>query len=104
MQALATMLDWYKGEDKNKLGFGANIDFNKDLYISSYTKVFQCYDGSFGPLLGTPEVGHRPQLANSALPSLLMFMPKSKEGRDLAVAVALGEADIAALQQDHILL
>lgn len=103
MQALATMLDRYKGEGKNKLGFGANINFNKDLYISSYTKVFQCCDWSFGPLLGTPEVGRRPQLANSALPGLLMFMPKSKKG-DLAVAIALGEADIATLQQDHILV
>lgn len=100
MQALATMLDRYKGEDKNKLGFGANIDFNKDMYVSSYTKVFQCCDWSFGPLLGVPEVGRRPQMANSALPGLLMFMPKSKNG-DLAVAAALSELDIAALRGDQ---
>ncbi|KAJ4390926.1 hypothetical protein N0V93_004525 [Gnomoniopsis smithogilvyi] len=103
MQALATMLDRYKGGDKNKLGFGANIDFNKDLYVSSYTKVFQCCDWSFGPLLGSPEVGRRPQMANSALPGLLMFMPKSKNG-DLAVAAALSEADIVTLRGDETLM
>lgn len=103
MQALATMLARSKGEDKNKLGFGANIDFNKDLYVSSYTKVFQCCDWSFGPLLGVPEVGRRPQMANSALPGLLMFMPKSKNG-DLAVAAALSELDIATLRGDQTLI
>lgn len=104
MQALATMLDRYQGEEeKSKLGFGANIDFNKDLYMSSYTKVFPCCEWSFGPLLGVPEAGRRPQLANSALPGLFMFMPRSKTG-DLAVAAALSEVDIAALRQDEIFM
>lgn len=103
MQALATMLDRYEGGDKGKLCFGANMDFNKDLYVSSYTKVFPCCAWSFGPLLGVPEVGRRPQLANSALPGLFMFMPKSKAG-DLAVAVALSEVDIATLRRDEVLL
>lgn len=103
MQALATMLDRYSGDDKNKLVFGANMDFNKDLYVSSYTKIFQCCNWSFGPLMGVPEVGRRPQMANSALPGLLMFMPRSKNG-DLAVAVALSEVDIATLQRDDVLV
>lgn len=101
MQALATMLDRHKGEDKSKLGFGANIDFNTDLYVSSYTKVFHCCSWSFGPLLGVPEVGRRPLLANSALPGLIMFMPKDKSG-DLAVAAALSEVDITTMRRDPV--
>lgn len=103
MQALATMLSRYEGEEKGKLVFGANMDFNRDLYVSSYTKVFACCEwGEFGPLLGKPLVGRRPHMAGSALPGLIMFMPKDREC-GLAVAIALNEADINRLREDEVL-
>lgn len=108
MQALVTALHRSDSPDKRgRLIFGANLDFARDLYVSSITKVAPVCDWKFGPVMGVPEAGRRPNLPDNTLLGLVISMPRAKgqgaEEGDLAVAACLSEEDIRILRKDKVL-
>lgn len=106
MQVLATALHRARGADRDRLIFGANLDFGRDLYVSSVTKVAPVCEWSFGPVLGVPEAGRRPNLPDNTLLGFVVSMPRARgeagEEGDLAVAACLSDDDIDMLKRDEL--
>lgn len=94
-RALATILTRSPGY-KDRISSTATIDLQKDVMLSSWSKV-SSYELDFGLGLGKPEVVRRPQFV--PVESLGYLMPKRGDG-EVAVGICLREEDLEALRRD----
>lgn len=96
-KALATHLSRRSPSQKNDISFTANLDFEKDLALSSWTKV-KGYDFEFGLGLGRPVAVRRP--AFTPVEGLIYFMPRDDEG-GIAVAICVKDGELEGLKSDE---
>ena len=94
-RALATVLTRFP-EYKDRISPTATIDLQKDIALSSWSKV-NSYDLDFGLGLGKPEAVRRPQFV--AVESLGYLMPKRGDG-EVALGICLREEDLEMLRRD----
>ncbi|KAK6512624.1 hypothetical protein TWF481_001506 [Arthrobotrys musiformis] len=93
-KAFATYL--HRHEDKTSINLTANMDFSKDIALSSWAKL-NTYDLDFGFGIGKPRAVRRPQF--TPLESLMYLMPKRGDG-EIALALCLREDDMERLKSD----
>lgn len=84
-------------DQRSSISFTANMDFSKDVAISSWTKL-RCYEWDFGSELGKAEAVRRPRF--DPVESLLYVMPKTLEG-EIAVTLCLREEDLELMKGDE---
>lgn len=96
VQAMATMLE-RPTTDKTMIGYGASLDADTDLILSSYAEIQVC-QVSFGSLLGVPDAARRPNV--NPWPGLVYLMPKDKSG-SLTATVCLRQDDMERMREDE---
>ena len=84
-------------DQRSDISFTANMDFSKDVAISSWTKL-RCYEWDFGSGLGRAEAVRRPRF--DPVESLIYVMPKTLDG-DIAVGLCLREEDLELMKEDE---
>jgi trichothecene 3-O-acetyltransferase len=94
-RALATLLA--RRPNKNEVSFTANMDFAKDIALSSWAR-YPCYDLDFGLALGKPEAVRRPQF--TPVEGLIYLLPRAPDGTIL-VAICLARDDMTELAVDY---
>lgn len=94
LRAIATLV--HRPEYRPRIAYAANLDFDRDVVISSWADV-DCCRVSFGSLLGIPEVAMRPRVAPFAAGAFIM--PFTATGH-LPVCVGLREDDMSRLIAD----
>lgn len=94
LRAIATLL--HRPEYRPRIAYAANLDFDRDVVISSWADV-DCCKVSFGSVLGIPEVAMRPRIAPFAAGAFIM--PFTASGH-LPVCVGLREDDMLRLAAD----
>lgn len=94
VQAMATML--VRTEDKRSIGYGASLDPERDVVLSSWAELKVC-QVSFGPVFGFAVAARRPGAYLS--PGLAYLLPKDHSG-DMAAAVCLRDDEWEQLRND----
>ena len=96
IQSLATYISLTPDEELYKVSYGANMDFTRDLFLSSWVKL-PVYECEFNLGLGYPEAVRR--LKFMGVEGLFYMMPMDRDG-GIAVAICLNEMDLEGLRED----
>ena len=96
VRAMATALTRLSdaGEDTRGIGYGATLDPNHDLVLSSYAEIKVC-QVSFGSVLGQAVAARRPDV--NPFPCIVYVMPKDRDG-GMTCSVCLRRDDMAVLR------
>lgn len=96
VRAMATALTRLSdaGEDTRGIGYGATLDPNHDLVLSSYAEIKVC-QVSFGSVLGQAVAARRPDV--NPFPCIVYVMPKDRDG-GMTCSVCLRGDDMAVLR------
>ena len=88
---------FHLAEDKSIITVVANLDFGRDIMLSSWAK-YGCYDLDFNLGLEKPEEVRRPGF--TPVESLFYLMPKRPDG-EIAAALCLRREDLERLKVDE---
>ena len=98
VRAMATCLTRLQaqGADTRTIGYGATLDPNHDLVLSSYAEIkVTTPQANFGSVLGTAVAARRPDV--NPFPCIIYVMPKDRD-RGMTCSVCLRGDDMAVLR------